>query len=587
MFQKRRHNTTSSSSQRTSCSADPPPPALLQLEEGSDADSEADCQQKERKITATTAGRKRHGRSRLQSLRLFLLTGRCDTCNVRRRSWKFVAGFLFIVLVTASQLFRHRGRVHRPITASNEMLLKDAGYSAKPTMVKCYFQGTDGHSHTKEGIKVQRIDPPRNHRAWLDLLRIPHKHHKQAVRQVEPMSRYDVDTIISHNNDNDDNSSDSNNIQKTSQDYARDKPKEIPDADVCKPQYEWQATSFPACNNIHEVAMMADRMFLTPGGGDVGGGGGDGTVRKVPRLSGSDNHHHRRRRVGGRHHSTATDANHNPSNVRRGRRLLEKVVKQQRELLAPQYKVLAHGYWRDTWMMKHSVVNNNNNMETVAFKTMRYLHEVSEKVLDKQRRDALTSDRLTSSSQAIKMYGYCGTSALYEFAPGGDLFEYIEAYDSSKAWRDAVPIEQRYQLALNVTTALADLHTTEPPDARHLLYPGETNGKLRYPATAIVHADYNAHQFVAVTPKEQNHDNGASSSTTSLVLPHFKLGDFNLAQFVYWNTKNEHPCMVRPDGRGGEFRAPEEYAKERGRTEKLDIYRYDCFVCCLVIPRVL
>ena len=570
MFQKRRYNTTS---KRTS-SAEIPPPALP-LEEGSDADSEEDCQQKEGKSfdrKSTTAGRKKkpHGRSRIQSLRLFLLTGRCDSHRRSSSLWK-MAGFLLVFLCTASQVFHHHRHLLRPMATT--MLLKDAGYSAKPTMVGCYFKDTDSKSFTG---KVERIDPPRNHRAWLDLLKIPHRHHKQSVRKVEPISQYYHEQ---ENNDDAGNNSihDNNHLPKTSKDYALDKPKEIPDADVCQPQYDWQATSFPACNNIHEVAMMGDRMFLTPpepnnsvrgGMHQVNDGIGSGHHQK------SDSHHRR-----GRHHTshtTITNDNQQQQQVRRRRRLLEKVTPQE-TLAQPQYKVLAHGYWRDTWMMKHSLVdhennnNNNNNMETVAFKTMRYHHEVSEKVLDKQRRDALTSDRLTSSPQAIKMYGYCGTSALYEFAPGGDLFEFIEAYDSSKAWREAVPIEQRYQLALNVTTALADLHNTETPDARHY---GGKNGddKLRYPATAIVHADYNAHQFVAVTPKQDG-------TSTSGVIPHFKLGDFNLAQFVYWNTKNDHPCMVRPDGSGGEFRAPEEYAKERGRTEKLDLYRYDYCVC--------
>ena len=170
--------------------------------------------------------------------------------------------------------------------------------------------------------------------------------------------------------------------------------------------------------------------------------------------------------------------------------------------------------------------------ERVAFKTMRIHHDLTEYLVDKQRRDAVTSDRLTFSRHAIHMYGYCGTSALYEYAPGGDLQHLIEDnFDSAAEFVHYYPPTERLLLAFNVTAALADVHTTE--------------GTNRYPA--IVHGDFKSDQFVAVTEAREDHK-----------LPHFKLGDFNLARFVYWNKKHHHPCVIKPDGNGGKNRAPEE-----------------------------
>ena len=102
--------------------------------------------------------------------------------------------------------------------------------------------------------------------------------------------------------------------------------------------------------------------------------------------------------------------------------------------------------------------------ERIAFKTMRLRHELTEYLVDKQRRDAVTSDRLTFSQHAIHMYGYCGTSALYEYAPGGDLQGLIQEFDSALDFINYYPSAERLLLAFNVTAALADVHTTEGPD---------------------------------------------------------------------------------------------------------------------------
>jgi Protein kinase domain len=330
------------------------------------------------------------------------------------------------------------------------------------------------------------------------------KHH--SLPKVEPMStRLDA-------------------IEEASDDEERNffrNSKGDPRSDVCQPQYDWQTKSFPVCNSIHEHSMGGDRMFWKPPTAEA-------------------RHNARRRRL------SATKQHQQPP---------------------AQYRLLAHGYWRDTWSMDLQSPFTG----PIAFKTMRYEHHVSEYVLDKQRRDALASDRVQFSDQTIHMYAYCGTSALYEYAPGGDLLQYMDRFETDQEWQEQFDSRELLLLAYNVTSALADLHTTEDGhNNNHHHYPRRSS---LYPSTAIVHADFNANQFVAVAP-----------SGDPKKIPHFKLGDFNLARMVYWNVKHNHPCVVQTDGAEGQFRAPEEYARE-SKTEKLDIYSLGNLMYTIVTGR--
>jgi len=418
-------------------------------------------------------------------------------------------------------------------------LLDAGGLHIKPSMIGFYFTGVESSSFT--GV-VQRIQPPHHHREWIQLLQRQWQSRHSAKEQQKQHRRTtmgflrSIEFPMSSLKTQED-------IETGSEYYSDEKPHLTTNPKHCTPMYAWQIATTPVCNSIHEYTMAHDRMYL------------HSPFTKSKHTTKLRFHQRLRRSL-----LPLDEFSHGDHSLRR--RLKETLSASAPE----QFQMLASGYWRDTWMMQtplHHHQNGNDNTistirsnsisrEQVAFKTIRYEHDITEYVLDKSRRDAVVSDRVTSSSHVIHMYAYCGTSALYEYAPGGDLEAFLDDnFDTPQDYTNAYPVSERYLLAYNVTAALKDLHTTEGIDR----------------PTAIVHGDFKADQFVATTTT-------TTKTATSKVqsLPHFKLGDFNLARMVYWNKKKSHPCVIKPDGNGGGYRSPEEYAMARGRTEKIDIY---------------
>ena len=476
------------------------PPHLIE-----DSDEDED-------LNKTYSSKKRpHHRNTGQKLRLFLLTGRAGFLQGIQHIALFVGAMILLFYILSyrdpSSNIPHADRLH---------VLQEAGFSAKPRMMGVYFTDVSSDSFTH---KVHSIVPPQTHEEWHQMLhhqverleenQQQHHHHRQS-RKLQ--LQIPEDPMLN----DEEHLETQREIREDSEDYAHSKPRLTENPEVCTPQHDWQVKSYPVCNMLHEHSMMGDRLYQETAS----------------------------HRAHGNHH------NHNDR-----QQLRRKLVEVTEKPIHTQYRLLAHGYWRDTWRMSEP------GSTPLAFKTMRYEHDVNEYILDKQRRDSLTSDRVQFSDQTVKMYAYCGTSALYEYAPGGDLYKLLEQFDTAEDWLSYYSSEERYILAYNVTTALADLHNTESDEQ----------------PTAIVHGDFNAYQFVAITEPEEDDVGGVNSRhhhhhSASHKLPHFKLGDFNLARFVYWNQKHNHPCVIRPDARGGEFRAPEEYARQPDRTEKVDIY---------------
>lgn len=90
-------------------------------------------------------------------------------------------------------------------------------------------------------------------------------------------------------------------------------------------------------------------------------------------------------------------------------------------------RILASGYWRDTW-----VVRDHVQRET-ALKTMRYEHGFEERNFDRHRRDALASERLSSSDGVVDIFSFCGNTGTYEFISGGDINDAIWPLEDSNS----------------------------------------------------------------------------------------------------------------------------------------------------------
>ena len=83
----------------------------------------------------------------------------------------------------------------------------------------------------------------------------------------------------------------------------------------------------------------------------------------------------------------------------------------------PRLWLLTAGFWRDVWRLDHSTWQD----ERVVLKTLRYMHSVTQRNLDRNRRDALIMERLSQSPWILNVYSYCANTGLYEYASGGDI----------------------------------------------------------------------------------------------------------------------------------------------------------------------
>jgi len=149
---------------------------------------------------------------------------------------------------------------------------------------------------------------------------------------------------------------------------------------------------------------------------------------------------------------------------------------------------------------------------------------------------------LQSSKYLLNVYGYCGTSGIYEFAAGGNLMSVTENFQSQYTPRI------KLELSYNVAHAIADLHNM---------------AKEGQPVVA--HTDIFPDQFVRVR------------EDTSLTRTSFKLNDFNRGRWINLPKANA-PSNVTKESCGftfprnrGKFRSPEEYMYQL-ETEKVDVY---------------
>ena len=244
----------------------------------------------------------------------------------------------------------------------------------------------------------------------------------------------------------------------------------------CGPQYDWQLLDLPVCNLLHEMDLTD--IFATLG------------------RSGD----HRRQHI------------------------IEKI------------KYLASGGYRDVFMVR----GNDPEFSQMALKTLKYTRNYTINHYDRHRRDATVAEHLTSVPTSVDIYAYCGNSAIYQFAKGGNL---KDAIDKSVAWDDGKKISrtwnstQMLQIAYHVAEALADVHNVD------------MEGRA-----SIAHTDVSADQFVSVEGKHI-----------------YKINDFNRARLIRWNHVNNTACPFFVKSNKGKNRSPEEY-KYEAESEKVDVY---------------
>lgn len=191
-------------------------------------------------------------------------------------------------------------------------------------------------------------------------------------------------------------------------------------------------------------------------------------------------------------------------------------------------------------------------------------HDYDERNFHRHVRDAIVSERLTSSPRVTSIFAFCGNSGYYDFAGGGSLADRLEKHwealddaDNKEETgkhdsKDVRLLDQRTKLSLahDMAAALTDLHDADGMK--------DANGDII--SASMVHADITTDQFIIIDGN-------------------WKLNDFNRCRFMRRQRKtgpetgdgDGKPCGFQVGNNPGKGRSPEEYKYEE-ETEKVDVY---------------
>ncbi|CAB9526605.1 activated protein kinase kinase kinase 7 [Seminavis robusta] len=209
-----------------------------------------------------------------------------------------------------------------------------------------------------------------------------------------------------------------------------------------------------------------------------------------------------------------------------------------KDILHENVRYLAAGGYREVYMIQDDAIHTDWKDNRLALKTLKYSRNFTERHTDRHRRDAVAADRLTSTPESVNIYGFCGNSALYQFAKGGNLRDAIARYISNPATPEAAwSTEIRLQIAYQVASGIAAVHNVDE------------EGRA-----SLAHTDISTDQFISLDGR--------------IV---FKINDFNRARFLRKNSLDNSSCPFTVKSNKGKFRAPEEYRYDP-ETEAIDVY---------------
>jgi len=190
------------------------------------------------------------------------------------------------------------------------------------------------------------------------------------------------------------------------------------------------------------------------------------------------------------------------------------------------------------WVDIFAITEHDGSMRVL--KTKRYKHEFTDRNFDRYRRDALAMERLSSAPNVLNLYGFCGVTALVDYADGGDIENYIEELPDRLEEGDTEEEEriktEKLKIASQVLSSIALMHSFDKEGQ-----------------SSISHTDISPYQFIKM-------DDG-----------NFVLNDFNRARLINWNTEENKPCGFNVANNPGKWRSPEEYRYD-SEDEKIDVY---------------
>ena len=189
-----------------------------------------------------------------------------------------------------------------------------------------------------------------------------------------------------------------------------------------------------------------------------------------------------------------------------------------------------------TWVHLHEILKLIAlfQSQTIDLETMEYV-----------RMDAMVADRLHTNPRTYDIFGFCGLSIFSEFFLHGDIEATAvpgDGFMEQKDLKDEKELKPQNKLT-GAEKLVLSLEMAEGIAVMH----GNTDG-------IIVHDDIQLPQFLFNEDKSM-----------------LKINDFNRAEFMFWDEKNQEYCPYR-NGRGhGNWRSPEEY-KDDPLDESIDVW---------------
>ncbi|KAL7532977.1 hypothetical protein ACHAXR_004969 [Thalassiosira sp. AJA248-18] len=372
-----------------------------------------------------------------------------------------------------------------------------------------------------------------------------------------------------HDDDNSIDYTDNNNRGDSTNNNEGDDPTEDDEESQCVPMAEWQTTSYPNCNIVHEIDLVRSS--------------GPGSFA-FPTHTQKEHHHRRRRR--------RKITNHPPILHKKIQEILDKWPDKKRKknaklsaegIMKEEWiEFLGQGWFRSAWEMDVEGIPEYDEEEevfrfdeSVVLKTLRIERDFLEEYYELHRRDALAMERLTFSPYVLDIYGYCGQSAINELANFGiEGMSSLEKVARSFRGMDHIePVSKiKLQLASMVAAGVSHMHSIDYPDFpesrdydsdnKNPSFGKTIAGKKKITSNAtLVHYDLNPRNIAIVKRGKP------------------KLNDFNVAEFLTWDPKRNRTCGFKGRFREPWWRAPEEmhfhlsnYTNPSPLTEKIDIY---------------
>ena len=188
----------------------------------------------------------------------------------------------------------------------------------------------------------------------------------------------------------------------------------------------------------------------------------------------------------------------------------------------------SHGYYRDVWLVENYAAESET--EGMVVKMLRWKHNMTISKFETVRKDALVMERLSHSKRIIDIYGHCAFSIAAEaldqeveefIVPGSGYAKKDELSDSEDVdVQNDFTVTEKVEIALAMAESIADLH-------------GFKDG-------IIVHDDIQLCQWLRTKDGT------------------LKLGDFNRAEVMLWDEKEQKYCTYN-NGKGyGNVSSPSE-----------------------------